>query len=84
MSFNQFIFTLLTDILAGKVKPMVTYEDPDLTPIKRESRENRILRVEWLLNMDYKPLDPRCSHLSSWLMAIYKGDYPNFLVHLAG
>ena len=70
---------------SGKVLPPVSYDDGDQSPLYTKNEEFHILvklmSSVWRLE---DPLDPSCTHLSSWLRCICFGNFQIFMHHLAG
>jgi len=74
----------LQDILDGNLEVGVSYDDPDATFLTGQELESRVLERQWVLGLDYKPMDPRFTHLSAWMRDIFRGNFPNFVMHLRG
>jgi len=72
----------IEDILSGRKKPPVTYEDPDQSPLK--GFEAQVLRYKWCYSLDYRVEVPVIKHLSDWLVNIYLGNYDYFSKQLEG
>ena len=62
----------------------ISYEDPDVTPLNLKLLENRVLMYTWNEGFDYQPWDPRFSHLSTWMKAIFFGNYRMFKIQING
>ena len=67
----------ITDILNFKVKPPLSFEESDQSPLSGEA--SQLLRYQWATGMDYCPHDPRFFYLSPWLKTLYSGDYEGMM-----
>jgi len=72
-------------IKSGKVPPPVSYDDGDQSPTDVNSEEaiNLIGLMKSVARLE-NPLDPSCTHLSSWLRCICFGNFEIFMHYLAG
>ena len=67
----------ITEILSFKVRPPLSYEEGDQSPLSGEA--SQLLRYQWASGMDYRPQDPVFFYLSPWLKALYSGDYDGMM-----
>ena len=57
-----------------------SYDDGDQSPLKGD--EAQFLRYQWSSGMDCNPLSPYNDHLSSWLRALWWGDYDEVMSYI--
>jgi len=76
--------SMLQALLAGKVKPVLTYKDPEHTPLSFNVLEHKALMYQWSEEIDYDPLEAKLQHLSAWMRDIYCGDFNAFMNHIDG
>jgi len=67
-------------ILSGEDPPPTSFEDSDQSPLA--GNKAQFLRNQWSSSMDYSPVEPLFSHLSSWLKTVWCGDYEGMMTML--
>jgi len=66
-------------VLNGLVPVPLSYDDGDQSPLKRQDRNAKILRIYWTSGLDVLPYMPEFYYLSDWMKVIWSGDYEGFL-----